>query len=186
MLDKFVSIIWAIIKNPYEYFSTQMPKDNFVKEPIIFAAIVSCVSLLPYIFSLAFYTQPAAAITFFVLLPILVVAGLYLNSFLVHSLVFLFCPLRSNFKQTLKVIAYSHATLAFMVVPVVGVFAASVFQIRSVVFGLSAVHNISALKVLMLFVIIPIIIVLLFTALLIAVFGAMLAPFYTGLISYLG
>jgi len=183
MLDKFVSIIWAIIKNPYEYFSSEMPKDNSVKEPIIFAIIVSCVSLLPYLLMSSFYSQITAAITLFVLMPVFITAGLYINAFLVHSLVFLFCPQRSNFKQTFKVLAYSNAPAVFIVMPVIGVLAAAIFQIRSVIFGLSAVHKVSALKMFMLFVIIPIILVAAFAVLLIAVFGAALMPFYRNLLS---
>jgi len=183
MLDKFVSIILAIIKNPYEYFSTQMSKDNSVKEAIVFAIIVLCASLFPYVISTGFYIGATSAILSFVFLPLLVIIGLYTNTFLYHSLIFLFCPKRSNFKQTFKVLAYSYAGAIFMVVPVVGWIATTIFTVRATIFGLSAVHNVSALKVFMLFVIVPIILVMALGILIIAAFGAALMPFYKEILS---
>lgn len=184
MLDKFVSIIWAIIKNPYEYFSTQMPKDNLVREPIILAVIASTIASLIFYLGYAFTAQAYGTvllIAIIVFVPISTFLSLYAGAFITHCVIFLFCPKRSNFNQTLKVLAYSSTTNIFLVVPIIGAVAAAIFQIRSIIFGLSAVHNVSALKIFTLFVIVPFIFAIITFALIFAAFGA---TFTTSLMSY--
>jgi len=170
MVDKFVSIIWAVISNPYIFFSEDMPKDNSLKYPLIFAVAVSTVpliiqsiSFLPNLWSmlgLAGVAKAAFFVSFCIFMPVGKIISLYVAAFLAHTAIFLFVPQRTGFKQTLKVLAYSSAANVFCVIPVVGAIASFVFEIRAFVFGLSAVHNVSALKIFMLFVIIPIMIVL--------------------------
>lgn len=185
MLDKFVSIIWAIIKNPYEYFSTQMPKDNLVREPLIFAAIITTITTTIYYLGTILNTQYGAAIgiaalfLLIILLPISTVLTLYISAFFTQCIIFFFCPQRANFNQTLKVLAYSNAANVFMVFPVVGVFIAAIFQIRSAIFGLSAIHNVSALKMFMLFIIVPFALALILCILIFALFGAAIMQLMT-------
>jgi hypothetical protein len=183
MLEKYISIILAIIKNPYEYFSEEMPKDNFVKESLIFAIIIAAVSFLAF-FVISIPTSAMqeisweAKIIMLVFMTISVPLNLYVSAFFVHLAIFLFAPRRSGFKQTFKVLAYSSATNVLLVVPIIGFFLAPVFNIRAFIFGLSAVHNISALKVFMFFVIIPIILLtVLVTALIMVLGGATFATF---------
>lgn len=174
MLDKIVSIIWAVVSNPYQYFSQDMPKDDSLKYPLIFAVavstvpiIVQSVSFLPNLWSVLGLTevsQTAFGTIFFVLLciftPVFKIISLYASALFVHTAMFLFVPQRAGFNQTLKVFAYSSAANVFCVIPFVGGVASFILEIRAFVFGLSAVHNISALKIFMLLVIIPIIIAL--------------------------
>jgi hypothetical protein len=157
-----------------------MSKDNSVKEPLFFAAIITTVASFTYSIPFWFRENGAfvesVAILFFT--PFLVIAGLYVSAFFIHSGVFLFVPKRTNFKQTLKVLAYSSATSVFMVIPFIGLFIAAIFQIRSNVFGLSAVHNVSAWKIFMLLVIIPIIITTVFVVLIVWLFKSTLISYW--------
>jgi len=170
MVDKFVSIIWAIISNPYKYFFEDMPKDNSLKYPLIFAVaastvpiIIQSVSYLPNILSalgLTGVAQTAFFVSFCIFTPVGKIISLYAAAFVAHTAMFLFVPQRTGFKQTLKVLAYSSAANVFCVIPFIGAIASYVFEIRAAVFGLSAVHNVSALKIFILLVIIPIMIIL--------------------------
>lgn len=173
MLEKFISIILAVILNPHKYFSQDMPKGESLKEPLIFAAVVMSVSAivnaliflsaLPFAIKENYFSLTLiSAIMFCVLAPVFSIICLYIYAFFTHIAVFVFFPKRTGFNQTLKVLAYSGATGVLAVIPFLGTVIAFVFHIRAVVFGLSAVHNVSALKVFMLFVIIPIIIMSLF------------------------
>jgi hypothetical protein len=170
MLDKFVSIIWAVISNPYKYFSEDMPKDDSLKYPLIFAVAVSTVpiiiqsvSFLPNFWSAQGLTgvfSTAFFVSFCIFVPIVKIIYIYMLAFFAHAEIFLFVPQRTGFKQTLKVLSYTSAANVFLVIPFIGAAVSFVFEIRALIFGLSAVHNVSALKIFMLFLIIPIIIVL--------------------------
>ncbi|MCL2844924.1 MAG: YIP1 family protein [Chitinivibrionia bacterium] len=180
MLEKYISIIWAIIKNPYEYFSAEMPKGNSVKDALIFAMIIGSLAFFAFMVVSAPTASMqeiawAAKISLLIFMPALIVMNLYVSAFFVHLAIFFFVPKRSNFKQTLKVIAYSNATSVLLVVPVIGVFLAAIFNIRAFIFGISAVHNVSALKVFMFFVILPIIILAIFITMVIVLLGATFA-----------
>ena len=184
MIEKYISIIWAIIKNPYEYFYLEMPKDDSVKEPLIFAIVILTISTTAYILTLTPFLSAAeiAAViaASLILVPIIMFLYLYVSAFFVHGVIFMICPKRRNFKQTLKVLSYSNAANILTIIPFIGPFAAAIFNIRAWVFGLSAVHNVSALKIFMLFVIIPIILIAAFGILIATLFGAMiLSVLYT-------
>jgi|GEM_PF-2408577 len=180
MLDKFVSIIWAIISNPYKYFFEDMPKDNSLKYPLIFAVaastvpiIIQSISYLPNVLSalgLTGVAQTAFFVSFCIFTPVGKIISLYAAAFVVHIAMFLFVPQRTGFKQTLKVLAYSSAANVFCVIPFVGAVVSYIFEIRAAVFGLSAVHNVSALKIFIMLVIIPITIVLI-TIMLVCLFA---------------
>jgi len=176
MLDKFISIIWAIIKNPYEYFSVQMPKDNTVREPLIFAIIITTITSLIYYLGSAITMKYGVALLFLLvfLFPIATILTLYISAFFTQCVIFFFCPQRANFNQTLKVLSYSSAANVFMVFPVIGAFIATIFYIRAVIFGLSAIHNVSALKMFILFIVVPFVLAMILCILIFALFGAAL------------
>jgi hypothetical protein len=185
MLDKYVSIIWAIIKNPYEYFLSDMPKDNSVRDSLVFAVIISSVSSIIYLIAISATMEFGlfALLMSFIFLPIMTLVFLYFCTFGTHSVIFMFCPRRSTFKQTLKVLAYSSATNVLLVIPVIGSFLMIIFQTRAIIFGLSAVHNVSALKLFMFLIIIPIVVVTAIIVLLIVAFWDILMPYYYEILS---
>lgn len=197
MLEKYISIIWAIIKDPYSYFSQEMPKDGTFKDPLLFAVIVLSISLtvyltllmtnlsafLPSIFGAWVLTGTIiGALVFF---PFIICASLFISAFLTHSFLFLVFPKISGFKQTFDVLAYSCAAFVLIVVPFVGPLVCTVFNIRALVFGLCAVHNVSALKIFMLLVIIPIIIMTALAMAFIGIFGEHVMLQYNQLINSL-
>jgi len=175
VIEKYISIIRAIIVNPYDYFSKEMPEDDSVKEAMIFAVVVTTLSSAAYVavqtpFLPAELT--AVLVVALILTPLGVFAGLYVSAFFLHGVIFMICPKRKNFKQTLKILAYSSATAPLMIIPLIGAFVSAIFNIRAWIFGISAVHDVSALKIFMLFVIIPIILTMALVILIAAVFGA--------------
>ncbi|MDR0303240.1 MAG: hypothetical protein LBH98_00485 [Chitinispirillales bacterium] len=179
MLEKFVSTILSIISNPYKYFLQDMPKGDSLKESLIFTITVSSVSFavqsvsfLSILRSDGLLSILGYLILFCIFMPVLKLFFLCVFAFFAHMAIFFFVPQRTGFKQTFKVLAYSSAANVFLVVPVVGIAASVIFEIRAFVFGLSAVHNVSCLKMLMLFVIVLIIISMFLVILSLFLFGA--------------
>ena len=163
MLNKFVSVILNVIWNPYRFFSQDMPEEKSLKYPIFFALITTIVP--PAI---------ASQSPFSLLTPL----SLVMNALLAHFLIFLFVPQRAGFRETLKVFLYASAANIFLVIPVIGNFLLAIFGIRAFIFGLSAAHKVSALKMFLLLVIVPIIAVVIILYLSTVYFGTTFLSFW--------
>lgn len=89
-------------------------------------------------------TSPLAIGASFLALPVYVVLEVYLSSFLNHGALLLLGGARRPFQATFRVVSYAGgSSYVLQLLPIIGVFAAIIYNLMLKVIGLSEVHGIS-------------------------------------------
>ncbi|RLG15827.1 MAG: hypothetical protein DRN71_00390 [Candidatus Nanohalarchaeota archaeon] len=153
---KFLNKIKLIILNPKKFFSI-MPKTGGYKEPLIFYMIMTAIMVLVFtptdLSSINLLISLIAILsTLIICTPILFVSALILHIFLK------ILGAQGKYESTVRVMAYSSAASIFAWIPYAGILAI-LYQIYISVIGYKAVHNISALKIIIGFILIILLII---------------------------
>ncbi len=164
---KFIDKIKLVILNPKKFFSI-MPRTGGYKEPIIFYMVMTTImvllSTLTDITSInLLISLTATIITLIICTPLLFISALILHTILKTL------GAQGKYESTLRVMAYSSAAGIFSWIPYAGILAI-LYQIYISVIGYKTVHNISALKIIIGFILITLLIILIIT-IIIAVIG---------------
>ena len=148
---KFLDKIKLIILNPKKFFSI-MPRTGGYKEPIIFYIIMTTImvllSTLTDISSInLLISLIAIIITLIICTPLLFISALILHQILK------ILGAQGKYESTLRVMAYSSAASIFAWIPFAGILAI-LYQIYISIIGYRTVHNISAQKIIIGFILI--------------------------------
>ena len=90
-------------------------------------------------------------LTLMIGIPIAVILKLFLYSGFLHLMLLLVRGGKQGFKATFSVVAYSQATLAWNIIPFMGSWIATVWQLIIQLMGLHEIHHISYARVIMAF-----------------------------------
>ena len=153
---KFIDKIKLIILNPKKFFSI-MPRTGGYKEPVIFDIVMTTITvLLLTLTDLSsinlLISLIAVIITLIICIPLLFTSALILHTFLK------ILGAQGKYESTLRVIAYSSAAGIFTWIPYAGILAI-IYQIYITIIGYKAVHNISAQKIIIAFILITVLII---------------------------
>ena len=98
-------------------------------------------------------------VTSLIIIPIMVAAGVYVYSGILHSMLLVMKGGKNGFAATFKVIAYSQAAQVWGLVPFIGGFIGGIWQLVILIIGLKEVQETSFFKVITAF-IIPFVVIL--------------------------
>ncbi|MBW1729459.1 MAG: zinc-ribbon domain-containing protein [Deltaproteobacteria bacterium] len=96
-----------------------------------------------------------------VIVPILVLVGLYVYAGVLHLLLLIVRGAQNGFEATFRVVCFSQATQILGIVPFLGGWVAGIWQLIVQIVGLKEIHETSYLRVIIAF-LIPVILVILF------------------------
>lgn len=171
-LGSFVEVARGALAEPAAFFAgLGGPRPGRVKGPLVFAIICGAVSSLlsliaepfnpltrgqPGIgssFSSLYGNNPGAAIALAVLivvmLPLLIVLGVYIGAAIQHLFVFLFVRERRGFWGTFPVVAYGGSAISlFSWMPILG-YLASIYGIYVTTVGLRELHGTTTIRALL-------------------------------------
>jgi hypothetical protein len=108
-------------------------------------------------------TSPLVFLLLIFLSPLFVTVNLFISSIIIHVLLFLVRGGRNGFEATFRVVAYSQATRAWSVIPLVGGAIGWIWRSIVYIIGLKEVHETSYGKVILAFSI-PFVLLILFIA----------------------
>lgn len=154
-VEKYYRTVKEIITHPRSFFA-QTKEQLSLKQGIAFAILTTFVFLSLYYFSNITTTSSFVfVLLIFAVLTLVSPLSLLLNAFGTHCLLILFIPHRAPFRQTFAVYLYSQTAYIIGIIPVIGSFVAFILNIRSVITGLSEVHQVSSLRIFFITVCIP-------------------------------
>lgn len=148
LVNGLVLTMRLALLQPRSLFAT-MPVGLGLREPLFFAAVMAMIgALLDGMWELTLVGLPLVlgpdfAPGRFLVGPILVVVTAVIQAGLFHLVLHLLHADRFGFEATFRVVTYSLATLLLLVIPVIGGFLATVWQLSIVALGLAAIHGCS-------------------------------------------
>ena len=161
-LKALLETIRAVLLEPSATFSSMRPFGGFWG-PLMFALIVGMVGVVASVFYQVAWTslgmlpqgdKEAAAATAIlgsgfamiivvVFMPVLLTAGMFISSGLVHLALMIVGGARKPFESTFRVICYAAgATSVLQLLPIIGATLASIWALVAEIIGLSEVHGI--------------------------------------------
>jgi hypothetical protein len=157
--NAFIETLVMVLTRPGEAF-TVMKREGGLGEPLIYALIGGCVGgLVSFLFSLGLQSiglfadqhdtfaamagMGVGSVAVIVLLPFLVVIGLFIFSAIVHLCLMIVGGARQSFETTFRVVAFSQgSTGPLQMVPICGGFIAFVWSLVCNCIGLARAHEI--------------------------------------------
>lgn len=156
--NAFVETLAMVLSKPAEAF-TVMKREGGLGEPLIYALIGGCVGgIVSFLFSLGLQSTSlfanrhdafsalagtgAGSAAVIVLLPLLVIIGLFIGSAIVHFCLMLVGGANQPFETTFRVIAFSQgSTGPLQMIPICGGFIAGVWALVCNCIGLARAHD---------------------------------------------
>jgi hypothetical protein len=156
--NAFIETLVMVLTRPGEAF-TVMKREGGLGEPLIYAVIGGCVGgLVSFLFSLGLQSiglfadqhdtfaamagMGVGSVAVIVLLPFLVVIGLFIFSAIVHLCLMIVGGAKQSFETTFRVVAFSQgSTGPLQMVPVCGGFIAFVWSLVCNCIGLARAHE---------------------------------------------
>lgn len=170
--------IKSVLFSPRDTFS-KMPVGGGWSEPLAFGLLVGSIGSMFTFFwefmaaSTGFFnpvwsvsasvSSPFIFLLLIFLSPLFVAVNLFLSSIVIHILLFLVRGGRNGYEATFRVVAYSQATRAWSVIPLLGGVIGWIWRSAVYIIGLKEAHETSYARVILAFSI-PLILVILFIA----------------------
>ncbi|RLG13243.1 MAG: hypothetical protein DRN71_05240 [Candidatus Nanohalarchaeota archaeon] len=175
----FIEKAKMIFLNPKGFFDI-MPQTGGYKDPIIFLSIIYVIfsiftSLIAMVGSDSLLSGVIGLVISPVIVLIIVIPLMFLMALIYHILLKIVGG-NGTYESTFKVIAYSSVPALLSWIPYVG-WVLGFYQLYIVLTGYSKVHNISALRVLMVLLIPVIILIIIFIILLVIVGASLFSVF---------
>ena len=172
--DTFKTVLFS----PSTFFSS-LSFDGGVKEPLAFGILVgssgrmfgvfwhfvlfsgTLLALGQSVFS--HLTMGLIFLMTIVIIPFLLILSMFIYSGILHVLLVIVGGGKNRFEATFRVIAYSQATQAWVLIPFIGGWIGGIWQLAVQIIGLREIHETSYLRVIIAF-LIPVALLLLVTA----------------------
>jgi hypothetical protein len=156
--NAFVETLAMVLSKPAEAF-TVMKREGGLGEPLIYALIGGCVGgIVSFLFSLGLQSTSlfanrhdafsalagtgAGSAAFIILIPLLVIIGLFIGSAIVHFCLMLVGGANQPFETTFRVIAFSQgSTGPLQMIPICGGFISGVWALVCNCIGLARAHD---------------------------------------------
>jgi hypothetical protein len=156
--NAFVETLVMVLTRPGEAF-TAMKREGGLGEPLIYALIGGCVGgVVSFLFSLGLQSigffadrhntfaamagMGIGSIVFVVLIPLVIVIGLFIGSAIVHLCLMIVGGANQSFETTFRVLAFTHgSTGPLQMVPVCGGVIAGVWALVCNCIGLARAHE---------------------------------------------
>lgn len=113
------------------------------------------------------YTPGLMPLVALAMIPVMVAAGLFIYSGILHILLLLTRGGKNGFEATFRVICYSQAAQVWEVIPFIGGWIGGIWQVTVQIIGLKEMHETSSLRVVLAFLIPLFLVIVLFLAFLI-------------------
>jgi len=157
-VNAFIQTLSMVLTRPTEAFSI-MKRDGGFGEPLIYALIGGCVGgIVSFLFSLGFqslgvftdrHNNGLAAMAgmgigsaMIILLPVLIVIGLFIGSAVVHLCLMMVGGANQSFETTFRVLAFSHGSAGpLQIIPLCGGLISGVWAVVCTCFGLARAHE---------------------------------------------
>ena len=150
--------------HPKRFFSN-MPTKAGIGGPLLFAVIWGALSIICVAFINMMVTLSGGAmsnlqsgvetpsisamvgtyVTLMILSPVLVIAGIFIGSFIYHLVVLIFGG-REGFRATFRVISYTNAIAPFNLIPIAGPVFVTVYSVILFAIGFKRAHKMSTLR----------------------------------------
>ena len=172
----------AVLFSPEKMFRS-LTYSGGMKDPLAFGLLTGSIgSMLGFFWQLLLMSMGVTAfagpffghmgiwfvlVIMMVLVPIVVLMGLYIYSAVLHLLLLIVRGGRNGFEATFRVICYSQVAQVIAVVPILGGWIAGLWQLIIQIIGLKEIHETSYLRIIVAFLIPVAFIVLLVMAVLI-------------------
>jgi len=176
--DAVTGTIRKVLFSPRATFS-KMPVAGGLREPLAFGLLVGSIGSMFTFFwefmaaSTGFFnpvwsvsTSVSSPFIFLLLIffsPLFVAVNLFLSSLIIHMLLFLVRGGKNGYEATFRVVAYSQATRAWSVIPLLGGAMGWIWRSIAYIIGLKEAHETSYARVILAF-LIPFILLILFIA----------------------
>lgn len=153
-LQAFLATLKQVLLAPTKFYG-RMPRRGGLSNPLIFALIMGVLGKVlgltwQQVLFLRFgqlpEINPPHLIAIAIVLPFIVLAGLYIGSAIVHVCLTLVGGSRRGFEATFRVIAYSGATEIFSLIPFIGSIATVIYVLPLTIIGLRETHGTSTGK----------------------------------------
>jgi hypothetical protein len=150
----FFTTLRNVLFSPTTFFG-RMPSRRGLSNPLIFALIMGVLGKVlgltwQQVLSLRFGKFPELSPNHFIaiaiVLPLIVLAGLYIGSGIVHVCLTLVGGNRRGFEATFRVIAYSGAAEIFSLIPFIGSIVTFIYALPITIIGLRENHGTSTGK----------------------------------------
>jgi phage FluMu protein Com len=143
-LKAFFMTLKKLFLEPLNFFENLSPLGGFPK-PIFFAMICYFIIALFVILSTKrFLSSLAPSLIVLLIFPILYLAHLYFNSFVIHCFLRLFKGAQYSYEATFRIFAYSQATLFVQIIPYIGRWIGFVVTFVFLIIGLNKVQKATA------------------------------------------
>lgn len=158
----------AVLFSPGAFFSSISP-DGGIKEPLAFGVLVgsfgrmfgvfwhflifsgSLLALGQSVFS--HLTVGLIFLIIIVIIPFLLVLSMFIYSGVLHLLLLIVGGGKNTFEATFRVVSYSQATRAWVLIPFIGGWIGGIWQLVVQIIGLREIHETSYLRVIIAFLI---------------------------------
>jgi hypothetical protein len=162
-IGPFVETLQMVLGRPAEAFTVMKTEGGF-GEPLIYALIGGCAgALVSFLFSFGLQSFGAfggrqngmnalaglgiTSVGFIILLPVLLVIGLFLGAAIVHLCLMLVGGAKKPFETTFRVLAFAHgSTGPLQMIPICGGFIACVWALIVNCIGIARAHEIDTGK----------------------------------------
>ena len=157
-VNAFIETLSMVLTRPAEAFST-MKREGGFGEPLIYALIGGCVGgIVSFLFSLGFqslglftdrHNNGLAAMAgmgigsaVIILLPLVIVIGLFIGSAIVHLCLMIVGGANQSFETTFRVLAFSHGSAGpLQIIPLCGGLISGVWAVVCTCIGLARAHE---------------------------------------------
>lgn len=154
----FIETLQLVLTRPSEAF-TLMKREGGFGEPIIYALIGGCAGgVVSFLFSLGFQSigffadrrnafatmagMGAGSVVFLVLLPLMIVIGLFIGAAIIHLCLMIVGGAKQSFETTFRVIAFTQGSIGpLQMIPVCGGLVACVWALVLYCIGLARAHE---------------------------------------------
>jgi hypothetical protein len=156
--NAFIETLQMVLTKPNAAFRT-MKVEGGLSDPIVYALIGGCAGgLVSFLFSLGFQSMGlfshrrsafgvmagmgAGSVAFIILLPVLIVIGLFIGSAIVHLCLMIVGGANKSFETTLRVLAFTQgSTGPLQMIPICGGIVAGIWALVLNCIGLARAHE---------------------------------------------
>jgi hypothetical protein len=163
-----IATLNKVLFKPTDFFRS-MPLTGGLTDPLLFTLIIGMIGMIFDYFWRALLSGPmqefmpsgmatatgqtslhgmAGLGILSIILPFLIVIGIFISSGILHLSLMMLKGARENFEATFRVAAYSYSANIFLVLPICGYVIACVWAVVLTVIGLKEVHKITGGKAL--------------------------------------
>ena len=175
---KFLDKVKMILLNPKKFFSI-MPRTGGYKEPLIFYITIIVITTLLSIVCDITLLSSSFSIMSLLLVPIAAILALFICALITHITLKILGG-QGEYESTLRVMVYSSAASIFAWIPFAGILAVF-YQIYISIIGYKTVHNISALKIIIGFLLITFLIIVILAIIIMAIGMAFIGAIMTAI-----